>query len=1509
MRDAHIAKGAGSASGRTLGRIAIALLPFFAAGAAQAGFQLTDPASPIYFTLGAAAGDEISVEGGATVTGSLHSNGRVTVKDTARVTGDVSAADRIDNRGTITGSVTPNAPARQLPALFSEAQARALADRTFEQETVFANTTINDTVFVHGKAKLQGAVNGVGTIIATGDIEMDRVDPGAGPGLLQPGTRLSLIAFQHVMFHENRSFRGVAYAGGHVMIEGNVRFEGVAVAQQQVQIRQGATVVFLPPDSVPPVLTIVSPTGTDVLGPALPPIVITYGDSDSGIAQGSLRVDLDGVSLLGTCTVGPSEAHCQAPPQRDGVHSLLASIRDRAGNRTVAERAVRTVLDAEPPRVSILTPADGALLASASPRVTASLSDAGSGVDPTQVRLAVDGLDRTPEASVSATGLTWTPPEPLAEVPHTVTVEASDRVGHTASASVTFRVDVTPPALTIAAPAAGLTLNGSTTEVAGTASDESGPPRVEIDGQAVPLVDGAFHATRTLADGAQTITVRAVDAAGNARSEGRTVTRFALPEVSITAPADLSYVAATTVRVTGTVSDPAARVVVNGVAAVLAGTSFTAEDVPLVEGGNIVTATATDAHGHVVTDSVNIVRDLTAPRVVILDPEAGAKVFTPTVTVTGMVNDIVAGTVNASEATVTVNGRPAQVANRSFVATGVPLTPGDNTLTAEATDAGGNRGQATLTVKLAAASVPRIAVVSGDLQTGGIDQPLAQPLVVALLDAAGQPVAGRPVLFAVRDSSGTLDGGLRQIAVATGPDGRAAAHFTLGSRAGVANQAVEVSAVGFAGPAVFHASARAGVPKWLLPDAGTLQVGIAGEDLPQPLVAAVTDAGYNRLAGVDVRLRVIQGGGRFANGLAEMLAQSDSDGRIVVPFTLGPEEGVANNVVEATVVNLDPSPKATFVASGRIAGDPAATSISGVVLDNQNQPVPGVTLRIKEQPARTAQADAQGLFRIAGAPVGTIHLIVDGSTSLRPGSWPDLEFVLTTIPGRDNTVNMPIYLLPIDVAGGVFVDETRGGVLTLPEFPGFALEVQPGSVTFPGGSRSGVISVTAVHGDKVPMVPNFGQQPRFIVTIQPAGARFDPPARLVLPNLEGLAPGEVTEMYSFDHDLGHFVSIGPGTVSEDGMVIVSNPGVGVVKAGWHCGGNPAAAGTPADCPLCQICDGNACVPGCSLGGTSSTAGSDIAGIFGAACTCDDHDDCTINDHCDGHGGCTGDPVNVTGVTGQCVTNVSTAVTLTAQANDTSRVKWISYDNGTPPDGKGATFPPKWPSLGIKKAAAYCKNTFYKTVTVLNKCSDGVSEPSVVPETPSSIPPGYDGYFLGNKPKYVPQPCTNGPSSQYCLAIVSFESRAGYTLITGKTDVASASDPVITAANCKAVLQDLTPSAASTYGQPPTTTYWSRAITERHEQKHQQDWLDMVLRPTLTELKAYAASKCQGCSPPAPFPQADLDAKEAQIVTAKVQAFDLVKEPQAFAQSNAEYQSLVAAIRQRAQSENWSTDCQ
>jgi hypothetical protein len=919
-------------------------------------------------------------------------------------------------------------------------------------------------------------------------------------------------------------------------------------------------------DSVAPALTILEPVAGRFVSSVPPEVALAYTDGGSGVDSTTFRISLGPV--VPSCEVGPSEALCQLPLLASGDYVVEVEIRDGVGNLASASRAFQLVVDREVPVVSIAEPTEGSYTRTATVRVSGTVSDDSGSL----ASLLVAGREVAPVPGPFSAEVT------LQEGEADLLVVATDETGKQGSARVRVVVDTTPPTLVVEVPVTGQTTNQPSTPVSGRADDVNGISRVEVGGASVPLADNRFDAEVPLEEGSNEVTVRAVDTAGNSGDAALVVRRLTPPSVLISSPADLSYLAATTTDVLGTVSDPAATVTVNGLPAEVSGNQFIVRGLPLIEGGTVITATATSAAGLASSDTIGVVRDLTAPHVAVSYPRNDAVLFTPLVTVYGLVNDIVPGTVNASEATVTVNGQPAAVANRSFLAQDVPLVAGDNVLTVEATDESGNIGRAEVSVRRLEPALPRIEVVGGAGQQGVIGSALSQPLEVVVRDGAGLPVAGTQVLFKVVGSNGTLDGGRRQVAVATGADGRALVHFTLGTRAGVASQVVEALASGYVGPAVFTETALAGEPALLVVDSGSQQIGTAGHALPRPLVAVVTDSGFNRLEGVPVVFHVARGRGQLENGQQELRVLTDSDGRAITRFIIAPEEGIANNVAVARIEALPDGPAATFVATAWAAGDSALTSVSGVVLDNMNLPIAGVTIRIRDTSLLT-HTDSQGTFRIDHAPVGTVKLIVDGSTAARPGSWPDLEFVLTTVSGRDSTLGMPIYLLPLDLGTGILVDETRGGVLTLPEMPGFKLEVNAGSVTFPNGSRSGVVSVTVVHSDKVPMVPNFGQQPRFIVTIQPAGARFDPPARLTLPNLEGLAPGEVTEFYSFDHDLGHFVSIGPATVSEDGSVIASNRGVGILKAGWHCGGNPpSSGGTPHNCPECQRCDGSNCVP-------------------------------------------------------------------------------------------------------------------------------------------------------------------------------------------------------------------------------------------------------------------------------------------------------------------------------------------
>jgi Glucodextranase, domain B len=805
--------------------------------------------------------------------------------------------------------------------------------------------------------------------------------------------------------------------------------------------------------------------------------------------------------------------------------------------------------------------------------------------------------------SDSGAGVETCPPDQVITTEgaaQTITRTVVDRAGKTAVAQAIVNIDLSPPTLAFgAAPNNGIIF---TSEIAltGTAEDAvSGIGALLCNGAPATVSGSAFECAVALTAGDNSVEAVATDAAGHIATATISVTHTRMPHVTITSPADLSYLGITPTTISGTVDDPTvATVTINSIVTPVTGGNFSMP-LPLAEGPNTVTVTAASSAGALASATVTVTLDTTPPRVTITSPADQFTTADDSISVAGIVNDIVVGTVNDEQARVSVKSVPAAVANRTFLASTVPLVPGVNIIQAVATDKVGNAATTEITVIRQALGHKSIDLVSGNNQSGVIRSVLSQPLVVSLADTSGGSVANKTVIFKVTQNDGaiaTAGDAAPTVTAVTDSQGRAQAQWTLGGRAGAGGNVVEAYAVGFDGTAVFTATGRPGAAAQgkVVIDTGNDQIGAITEPLPKPFLAVVVDEGNNRLAAVPVTFAVRQGGGSFktASGDAqELTVVSDSDGRVAATLTLGLQEGNANNLVEATFEGNAGGP-AAFTASGRAPGNPANTAISGVVLDNSNNPIPGVTVRAvltnvlrsnlaAVQAATAIQTDGQGQFSIPQAPVGAVKLLVDGTTAQLEGEYPSLEYDIVTVTGQDNTVGQPIYLLPLNTDSDhklCVTATTGGGTLTLPEAPGFSLTFAPGQVTFPGGSKTGCVSVTVVNGDKVPMVPGFGQQPRFIVTIQPAGAVFNPPAPITLPNVDGLQPRAVTEMYSFDHDIGSFVAIGTGIVSDDGQVIRSSPGVGVLKAGWHCGGDPAANGTVADCPTCQSCKANKCQP-------------------------------------------------------------------------------------------------------------------------------------------------------------------------------------------------------------------------------------------------------------------------------------------------------------------------------------------
>src|SRR5574341_1110165 len=382
--------------------------------------------------------------------------------------------------------------------------------------------------------------------------------------------------------------------------------------------------------------------------------------------------------------------------------------------------------DSTPPVISNPEPADGSLLNTATPRIAAQYADeaGGSGIDLSSAKLIVDGSDVTSSASVTASGIAYTPSSSLSEGVHSVTVAASDNAQNAASLSWQFTTDTVAPAEHITSHQTNQYLNTQPISVSGTVDD--GSAAVTVNGQAVAVTGGAFGpANVSLVEGENTLLVEARDAAGNIGRESITVTLDTIsPEIRVTSPEANAYLNTPTITVSGTVVDAnPAGLWINEAPVILSGQSFSKTGVALTEGQTTVTLRAADLAGNEATINVPLTLDTIRPVVTINTPVTNSLVNTPQITVMGRVSE--------ENTTIVINGRAAQATGQDFTLPGIALTEGANTIAATATDRAGNSGSASVNATLDSIapdapvlSVPAAAVkvptttVSGTVEPG-----------------------------------------------------------------------------------------------------------------------------------------------------------------------------------------------------------------------------------------------------------------------------------------------------------------------------------------------------------------------------------------------------------------------------------------------------------------------------------------------------------------------------------------------------------------------------------------------------------------------------------------------------------------------------------------------------------------------------------------------------------------------------------------------------------------------
>lgn len=248
-------------------------------------------------------------------------------------------------------------------------------------------------------------------------------------------------------------------------------------------------------------------------------------------------------------STGKWEATITAPGktsynQAGGYYNVSVVATNEAGisgsaDATTIDGLKLVVKETVAPVITIVSPTNGAYVTNSKQPVVFTVVDeaGGSGVDISSlvVKLdskAVDAATLTSTAITNGYSVTYTPAAALADGAHTVTIDCKDNDGNAATQkSTSYTIDTVPPTLNVTSPAEGLVTATSSVTVAGTTNDATSSPvtiTISLNGEDQGAVtvgaNGSFSKTITLAEGSNTIIVKAKDAAGKESTVTRNVT-------------------------------------------------------------------------------------------------------------------------------------------------------------------------------------------------------------------------------------------------------------------------------------------------------------------------------------------------------------------------------------------------------------------------------------------------------------------------------------------------------------------------------------------------------------------------------------------------------------------------------------------------------------------------------------------------------------------------------------------------------------------------------------------------------------------------------------------------------------------------------------------------------------------------------------------------------------------------------------------------------------------------
>ncbi len=314
---------------------------------------------------------------------------------------------------------------------------------------------------------------------------------------------------------------------------------------------------------------------------------------------------------------------------------------------------------------------------------------------------------------------------------------------------------------------------------------------------------------------------------------------------------------------------------------------------------------------------------------------------------------------------------------------------------------------------------------------------------------------------------------------------------------------------------------------------------------------------------------------------------------------------LTSNVVFLTVVEDEALLPALKGKEGLKSESKKTTgTLTGRILDTQKQPIEGVTIKVKNVETET---DANGCFTLKDVPSGRQHLMIHGETAKkRDKHHPTIPLTVYLEPDRINEMPFQIYLHNQKNRNFKDINLSEDTVLTDPEVPGVEMRIPKGvKITGWDGRPNLKVSVRTVPADRLPVKPL--PQNAYVKSVymfyfdKVGGGVPDQPIPFKSPNDLGLLPGEKAVLWYYDESPNEgeapndWAVAGTGTVTPDGMHIVSDPGVGIPK---FCCGATAWGGTGSSCPPGGGDDG--CHGGCcGVGGGGPPGGGSGGGVPGS----------------------------------------------------------------------------------------------------------------------------------------------------------------------------------------------------------------------------------------------------------------------------------------------------------------------